>query len=59
MNEMNRDSIERESDIDNANSTSAFHEHTWWIAIVVGIVVVMARNTKMRKAEYFLLSNGF
>ncbi len=37
---MNKDTIERESDIDNTNSTSAFHEHVWWIAIVVGVVII-------------------
>jgi len=45
---MNKDVIERESesesesesDIDNTNSRSAFHEHVWWIAIFVGVVII-------------------
>lgn len=42
MNAMNKDVIERESDIDNTDSRSAFHEHVWWIAIVVGVIIVFA-----------------
>lgn len=42
MNETNKDVVEQESDIDNTSSTSAFHEHIWWIALVIGVIVVFA-----------------
>ena len=40
MSDTNKDAIERESDSENTASTSAFHEHLWWIAIVVIVVAV-------------------
>ncbi len=40
MSESNKEAIEREGEIDNTDSTSAFHEHLWWMAIVVIVVAV-------------------
>ncbi len=40
MSETNKDAFERENDGENTVSTSAFHEHLWWIAIVVIVVAV-------------------
>jgi len=39
MNETNKEMVERERE--KTYSTSAFHEHLWWIAIVVRVVAVL------------------